>query len=116
MNETESAALESSQVGFVILMRSNDPTLIGEALRKHVAEMFPPERLFGKEIADMPSVCPELRSFLDLKGAKLQPHSSRLVILTLAYGLYHGAEHRSAVTEISKAIIASGCQERQNRR
>lgn len=114
VNETALAALKSAQSGFVISMRSIDPTLRGEALREHVAEMFPPARLFGKEIADMPSVWPELRSFLDLRGATLQPHSSRRIILTLAHGLYHEAEDRSAAIEIANAIIASGRRMRQN--
>lgn len=114
VNDTALAALKSAQVGFVISMRSIDPSLRGEALREYVAEMFSPTHLFGREIADMPSVWSELRTFFDLRGATLQPHSSRRIILTLAHGLYHEAEDRTAAIEIANEIIASGRRVRRN--
>lgn len=108
VNATALEALKSAQVGFVISIRLIDPTLRGDSLRKHDAKMFLPAHLYGKEISNIPSVWPELRSFLDLRGATLQPHFFRRIILTLAHGLCHEAEDRFAATEIGSAIIAFG--------
>lgn len=106
------AALPSTQTGFLISMRSIDPALIGDNLKSHIAEMFPPSHLFCKEIADMASVWIELRSFLDARGATLQQHSSRRVILTLAHGLYTEAEDRNAAVEIANDIVSAGRRRR----
>lgn len=76
--------------------------------------MLPPAHLFGKEIANMPSVWSELRSFLDLRGAKIQTHSSQSIVFTSANGLYHEAKDRSATIEIANEIIASGRRVWQN--
>lgn len=48
-------ALESAQVGFMILMRSINPSL-RNSIREHVSEIFSLAHLFGKEKANMTSV------------------------------------------------------------
>lgn len=108
------AALSPTQTGFIISMRTIDPSLSGENLRNHVAEMFPPAHLFCKEIADMASVWMELRAFLDARGAPLQQHSSRRVILTLAHGLYQESEDRNAAIDIANDIVSAGRRRRQD--
>lgn len=54
--------------------------------------------------------------FLGLRGATMQPHSSRRITLTLAQSLYHEAENRSAEFEVSNPIFASGIRVQQNNR
>lgn len=108
------AALTSKQKGFVVSIRSIAPETRGDALRDIVAEMFPPAQLFAQEICDMPSVWIELRNFLDARGARLQQHSSRRVILTLAHGLYTEAEDRASSIENANLIVAAGRRVRQD--
>lgn len=113
ISDGELSALTPTQRGFVVSMRNVDPAITGDALKEYIAEMFPPAHLFGKEIADMPCVWMELRSYLDGHGARLAQHSSRRIMLTLANGLYHEAEDRTAAMEMANEIIASGRRNRQ---
>lgn len=76
--------------------------------------MFPPANLFGTEIADMPSVWLEWRSFLAQRGAALQTNFSQGIIFSLAHGLYHEAEDRLDAVKIVNAIFASRGRVRQN--
>lgn len=109
-------ALTSTQKGFIISMRSIPVELTGATLRAHVSEMFPPANLFAKEICDMPSVWVQLRNFLDARGAEIQQHSSRRVIMTLAHGLYDEPEERDAAVEMAQLIQASSRRVRSDLR
>lgn len=108
------SALSPTQTGFIVSMRSIDPELSSENFRCQIAEMFSPAHLFCKEIADMASIWMELRSFLDARGASLQQHSSRRILLTLAHGLYPEAEDRNAAVDIANDIVFAGRRRRQD--
>lgn len=49
------SALWPSQVGFIILIRSMEPRIIEEPLRKLIVEMFPPAKLFSTKVLDLAS-------------------------------------------------------------
>lgn len=105
-------ALKCTQIGLMITMRSINLSLHGDSLRKHVVELFSTQHLFGKEIADMPRVWSALRSFLDQRGATLQSHLRRRIIL--AHCLYHEAEDQAAAKEMANATTASVFRVQQN--
>lgn len=100
--------LSSRQVGFIVSMRNIEESMNGNDLKEFIAELFPPAHLFSSDLCDLPSIWVELRNFLDSRGAGLQQHSSRRVILTLAHGLYHEAEDRIVAIEMANRIIAAG--------
>lgn len=85
-------ALSSAQIGFIVSVRSIDPSIEGDPRREIIAEMFLPAKLFGQEILDLPSGHIKLRKFLKGRGVVLPQHSFRQIIKTLAYGLYSDAE------------------------
>lgn len=51
------SALSSTQGGIVVSMQTVSPDVTGDALRKYVAEMFPPAHLFCREVCDIVSIC-----------------------------------------------------------
>lgn len=108
VSDQELVSLTSAQNEFVVSMRSLDPDLGGSQLKEMVAELFPPASLFAKEICDLPSVWVELPSYLNAKGAGLQPYSSRRVIMTLDHGIYDDADNRDAATQMARLIVSSG--------
>ena len=69
--------------------------------------MYPPAVLFGQEIRDLAAIYTELRDFLDSRGANMNQHSSRRVIMTLATNLYEEQEDTLAATEIVQEVIVA---------
>lgn len=106
ITEQELGSLTSAQKGFIVSIRSLDTELAGVQLKETVAELFPPVSLFAKEICDLPSVWVELRNFLNARGASLQQHSSRRVIMTLGHGIYDDTDDRDAAVQMAQLIIA----------
>lgn len=73
-----------------------------------ISELFIPASLFTKEICDLSPVWVEIRNFINSRGANLQNHSSRRVILTLAHGIYDDAEDLDAALQTAQLIFAAG--------
>lgn len=107
VSDTALMALTSTQKGFIISMMSIPSDLTGGNLREYFAELFPPSVLFCKEICDIPTMWTEIRNYMNARGANLQQHSSRRVIMTLAHGIYDEAEDRDAAVEMAQLILAS---------
>lgn len=108
ISHEELTTMSIRQKGFIISIRTLDPSLSGDTLKDTIAEMFPPSHLFSNDIKEIPSVWLELRKFLDTNGASLSQHSSRRVILTLAHSLYEDAEDREAAIEMANNIVSEG--------
>lgn len=108
ISDRELGSLTSSQKGFIIYIRTLDPSLNGQQLKAIVADLFPPASLFAKEICDLPSVWVKLRSFLNARGASLQQQSSRRVIMTLAKELYDDISERDAAVQMAQLIFEGG--------
>ena len=85
----------------------------GDALRRAIAEMFPPSELFSKEVRSFPSVYSELRNVLDTHGGRMTQHSSRRIMMTLASKVYEEQEDKQAAVEIVQEIIAAGRRNRE---
>ena len=83
----------------------------GDALRREIADMFPPSELFSKELRNLPSA--ELRNFLDTHGARMTQHSSRRIMMTLASNVYEEQEDKQAAVEVVQDIIAAGHRNRE---
>lgn len=94
ISHEELKTMSNRQRGFILSIRSLDPTYTGSALKDTVAELFPSAHLFSEELREIPGIWLELRKFLDKNGTAMTQHSSRRVILTLAHSLYDDAEDR----------------------
>lgn len=81
--------------------------MIGANLVRSVAELFLPTVLFLEELLSIPALYAELRNFLNKRGAKLTPQSSRRITMKLATNLYLDDEDKSADVEIVKKFIAA---------
>lgn len=114
ISDNELQALTSEQKGFITSIRilQQNQSLSGAHLKQSVAEMFPPASLFSKELCDLAVLHSSLRDFLDSRGANLQQHSSRRIMMTLATAVYDEPEDQQAAKEIVTDIISQG---RRNR-
>ena len=102
--------LGSTQKGFITSVRilEENLELCGEALLREFADMFPPASLFSKELCELPAAYTEVRNFLDSRGANMQQHSSRRIMMTLAHNIYIEQEDKDAAVAIVTEIIAAG--------
>lgn len=107
--------LNDTQRGFVISIRSVESTeaLTGNALKRFIADMYPPVSLFAEDLFKIPSIFKSLRDFLDSRGANLQQHTSRRIMLTLASQLYEEREDTQAAMEIANLLVAAGRRTRR---
>lgn len=108
--------LTSAQKGCITSIRilGADENMTGAHLKRTAADMFSPAALFSKDICDLPAAHNELRDFLDKRGANMQTHTTRRIIMTLAHNLYEEPEDTQAAIDIAKSIIAAG-RKRTNR-
>ena len=110
VNAGDLQGLMIAQKGITSTIRhlQDDDTVSSGNLKRTVAEMYPPAILFGQKIRDLPGIYTELRDFLDSRGANMNQHSSRRVMMTLATNLYEEQEDTLAATEIVQEVIAAG--------
>lgn len=74
--------------------------------------MVLPAQLFSLEVHCHSTINCEIRDFLNTNGVSLPPHSSRLIINQLAYGLYDDARDKDAAIELAEGLISRGCRRR----
>lgn len=110
LTSDELEALTSEQTDFIMSLRplQTDPNWMTVNLKRAIADMSPPARLFSKGISDLPFAYFALRDLLDKRGANLPQHSFHRIVLTLAHGLYEEQEDTHAAVEIAKDIVAAG--------
>lgn len=101
-------ALSPVQIGFIVSVRSTDPSSEGDALREIRVEMFSLTNLFGQEILDLPSEHIRLRKFLEGRGVTWPQLSSRRITQTLAHELYSEDEDRESTIQSASLIISHG--------
>lgn len=70
--------------------------------------MYPLVHLSGQETIFLSSSRLELRKFLDSRGATMQLHSSKRIILTLAQGTNLDVENREAAIQTAMLVISRG--------
>lgn len=113
LQSVDMETLTDEQAGFVNSLRLMEDELsqlafTGAQVKDAIAEMFPPATLFSPALRSMPFVYRDLRNWLDERGANMQQHSSRRIMMTIATQLYTESEDREAAIELVKNIIAAG--------
>lgn len=114
LTESVFQGLNDTQKGFITsirLLQTSEES--GDGLSRIVADMLPPSQLFSKELRSLPSVFSELGKFLDTRGAGMDQHSSRRIMMALASNLYEEQEKKQAAIDIVQEIIAAGRRNRE---
>lgn len=77
--------LNHVQRGFVTSIRilAHDENIVGDALKRKVADIFPPAVLFSDDLQALPTIYKALRDFLNSRSATLQQYASRRIMMTL---------------------------------
>lgn len=91
-------------------VHSIDDSLYSTALRNHVGDVFSPANLFIFYLSDLLLVWTEQRNFLEARGALLQQHSSRRILLGLTHRIYVDTEVETVAIELANRIVATSRQ------
>lgn len=97
------------QKGFILAIRGIERHITvattGEEVKAMVAEAYPPPLLFDPDLAALPSIYLELRTWLNKHGAALGTHPSRRIINLLANKMYDLDADREEAKELAKQLL-----------
>lgn len=96
---------EEHEKGFILSMRSILPVCVN--ISQNVSAGY---CILKKDVCDIPTIWTEIRNFMDTRGANLNEHSSRRVIMTLASGLYEESEAIDAAFEMAQLVLSNACR------
>lgn len=80
-----------------------EETLSAEQIKEAFSKMYPPGMLFSEDIQTVPEIYP---AWFKNEGCNLTPHSSRIIMKTLASNIYTEAEEANAAMQMVTAVIA----------